>query len=291
MEMMTNRCNSMSWSLENLESTSKRLATSRDVAFERMALLNVSTSDNMNDSSNNGVDALGLSSIFVPLLKEATDAWVDSIKRRLLSYEAMCLKRQETVGSSLEEEKKEEESVQLSSSPGETSIPQESINEKFFLVHETTETKTFHAALHLHLTLARLDPTLGEELGREGSHALISQLVRFDLESETVGRIELQEEDLDQVMELQDIACEIGSLSRGSFPLKYGPFTRDELINRLPLSFVIDPSETLSTAMESESPEEVHRYRQHILINQVTARQSAQEDVGFGKFVFSIRMM
>jgi hypothetical protein len=275
----------MAWSLENLEFTSKRLTTSRDVAFERMTLLNMSTVENVNDASNNVVHALGVASKFVPLLKEATDAWVDSIKRRLLSYETMCLKRQETVGSRMEviEEKKEEESVQLCSYPGETSIPHESINETFFLAHGTTETKTFHAALHLHLTLARLDPTLGEELGREGSHALISQLVRFDLESLTVGRIELQEEDMDQVMELQDIACEIGSLSRGSFPLKYGPFTKDELINRLPLSFVIDPSETLSTAVESDPSEEVHRYRQHILINQVTARQSAQEDVGFGK--------
>jgi hypothetical protein len=121
--------------------------------------------------------------------------------------------------------------------------------------------------------IAEMDPTLNEEVGREGSHALLSKLLKID------GSGLEKEEDQDTVMEIQDMACEIASMSK-SFPLRVAPFTEDELCKRLPLSFPILPA-TSDCVPDSSTVEEHGGVL--VLINQVNERQSAQKDVGFGK--------
>jgi hypothetical protein len=138
---------------------------------------------------------------------------------------------------------------------------------------DADETTQLIRDLRICKQIAEMDPTLNEELGREGSHALLSKLIKMD-----PSCLEI-EEDQDTVMEMQDIACEIASMSK-SFPSRVAPFTSDELSKRLPLSFPILPA----TDECEKGDSEVEDFRSvHILINQVTERQSAQRDVGFGK--------
>jgi hypothetical protein len=134
----------------------------------------------------------------------------------------------------------------------------------------TLETLTIFRVLRICSSIATFDGTLSEELGREGSHALLSRLLKYD-----ASRFET-EEDQDTVVELQDLAGETAAYS-DSFPLRISPFALDDLQNRLPLSFPVLPAHKESTT----NPEEDGGLL--VLINQVTARQSAQKDVGFGK--------
>ena len=143
---------------------------------------------------------------------------------------------------------------------------------------ENNNVSLFRQALLLHLNLCRLDLTLAEEMGRAGSHAVLSRLIRFDLEYEVANNvcisIDVQEEDLDTVIELQDIAAEIASLSL-SFPVKKFAFTAEELSARLPLCFSV-------SSADSDNSVGKKTVSQHsILIHQVTDRQGAQEDVGY----------
>jgi hypothetical protein len=133
----------------------------------------------------------------------------------------------------------------------------------------TLETLIIFRVLRICSSIATFDSTLSEELGREGSHALLSRLLKYD-----ASRFET-EEDQDTVVELQDLAGETAAYS-DSFPLRISPFQLEDLRNRLPLSFPVLP-----THKESTNPEEDGGLL--VLINQVTARQSAQKDVGFGK--------
>jgi hypothetical protein len=140
----------------------------------------------------------------------------------------------------------------------------------------TLETVTLFRVLRICSTIATFDDTLSEELGREGSHALLSRLLKYH-----GSRFET-EEDQDTVVELQDLAGETAAYSI-SFPLRISPFPLEDLHNRLPLSFPVPPAHSESTK-ESTNPEEDDGLL--VLINQVTARQSAQKDVGFGKFCY-----
>ena len=84
-------------------------------------------------------------------------------------------------------------------------------------------------------------------------------------------------------MEIQDLACEIAALSP-SFPVRAAPFTVNELVARLPLSFNISP--VITTDRESESQTlESKMTELTVLINEVKSRQTAQKDVGFGKYM------
>jgi hypothetical protein len=139
---------------------------------------------------------------------------------------------------------------------------------------EATETATLLRILRIYEKIAEMDPTLNEEIGREGSHVMLSKLIKLD------GSSLETEEDQDTVMEIQDKACEIASMSK-SFPLRVAPFAKEELSLRLPLSFDI-----LCPTADDENEQSTNSEEQNgmlILINQVTARQSAQKDVGFGK--------
>lgn len=112
--------------------------------------------------------------------------------------------------------------------------------------------------LELQSQLMQNDAILGEEIQRAQSQHVLFQLIQYD-----VTRLESLEQQED-VMEVQDRACQIVTKRHSSLP-----FTVDELKARLPVLIDVTPARPGKTVQ--------------ILIHQVTARQSAQEDVGFGK--------
>lgn len=120
--------------------------------------------------------------------------------------------------------------------------------------------------LNLFLHLSRSDSTLGEELGRAGPHVQLMKLIRYDISNHD------SEEQQDCIIEMQDLACEIGRYSqRWSMP-----YSVEDLQARLPLIFDIAPAAGKNMNAEQEGSEE-------ILIRQVTTRQTEQKDVGFGR--------
>lgn len=137
-----------------------------------------------------------------------------------------------------------------------------STNPSFLLLHD---------CIQIHLKCSRMDPSLGEELGAQGTHMQLRRVIQFDL-SDVQGR--MSEEDVDTIIALQDLACEVAV--HGNFPMKVSPFSRDTLIERLPLTFEIKPMRTLQNVCDEGGDREI------VLIHQVSMRQSAQEDVGFG---------
>ena len=202
----------------------------------------------------------GLAAPLTTLLSCTYDEWLRSTRMRCKQVEMEM-----TEGVHDEEKKNEDDDDQHDHS---TSC--------LFIVHETQATDSLRRVLQLHTKVCQLDSTLAEELEREGSHAVLAKLIRFDLQSEmdraSFASFDMPEEDADAVMELQDLACEIGSMSGGSFPIKVAPFTREELRSRLPLRF--------SCSSVAGSHEELDCQQHQILIHQVTARrQGAQEDV------------
>ena len=134
--------------------------------------------------------------------------------------------------------------------------------------HASTDNLT--KCLQIHLNCVKLDSTLGVELGAQGTHAELRRIVQWeshDLQSEV---------DVDTIMDLQDLACEIAALY-SNFPMKASPFPPEALLERLPLSFCIQP------VVEKQDTAKASINNELVLIHQVTARQSAQEDVGFGE--------
>lgn len=131
--------------------------------------------------------------------------------------------------------------------------------------------QNLHACLQIHLQCSRLDPVLGVELGAQGTHALLRRLITHD--------VALAHDDGDVIMELQDVACEIAALY-SNFPMKASPFTTQTLMERLPLTFcmrAVDKNDKGHAQDEAK-----HDKEELVLIHQVTQRQTAQADVGFG---------
>ena len=224
----------------------------------------------------------GLAAPLTKQLSDAFDCWQRSIRLRCSMEQSRLLDddtrhAHSSTKGQIVEEKKDDDAFPVGLP---TSNPPPRL-----LVSDSIDTDALRQVLDVHIKLCQLDSTLAEELGREGSHAILSRLIRFDLETEVVkvmsssfGDDIVQEEDLDTVMELQDLACEIGSLCGGSFPMKSSPFTVEELRARLPLCFSVS---SVNDCEENTADTAVETAPQHILIHQVTARQSAQEDVGF----------
>jgi hypothetical protein len=136
--------------------------------------------------------------------------------------------------------------------------------------------------LQIHSKVSSIDSDLAEELARQGSHNQLLRLLRLDLSTLT-GRLEDADADADAesyqdaLVEIQDIAGEIASLGdRHDFPLPSSPFTQDELRQRLPLMFCFDSKCRGTTGKIAPCCANV------VFIHQVTMRQSAQRDVGFG---------
>jgi hypothetical protein len=150
-----------------------------------------------------------------------------------------------------------------------------------FLICGTPSMLLLERILQVYLACAQLDSVLAEELGRQGTHAQLVRLLRL---SDKVVDLEAkfpQEEDLDAIIWIQDLAGEIAAMS-ATFPLKICPFSIETLHSRLPLSFTI-ASPILDDKISSDYFSSRQHYVENVLIHQVcTRRQSAQEDVGFG---------
>lgn len=131
---------------------------------------------------------------------------------------------------------------------------------------EESTRKRLYRLLCIHRQVTRHDSVLAEEMGRQGSHRAIASLLRWE------GSGNVPEAINDDMLDLQDVAGEIAS--SGSFPSKVLPFTREELVHRLPLVCTI--SAPLGNQPDKNGLD--------ILLHQVTERQSEQKDVGFGKY-------
>eukprot|EP00980_Cylindrotheca_fusiformis_P011706 scaffold2783_cov129-Cylindrotheca_fusiformis.AAC.7 len=135
------------------------------------------------------------------------------------------------------------------------------------------ETTQLIKLLESYRRVAENDLTFSEEAGREGAHALLVKLIKWDsssLESES---------DQDTFLAVQDLACEIAALST-AFPMRSSPFTLEELRHRLPLFFDILPA-TVGNLDKDQQQARESGSGLTIVINQVHARQTAQKDVGF----------
>lgn len=181
-------------------------------------------------------DEGGVAANFVPILREGMNFWFESLTESRLSQH----------GSPEVEEKKDD-------------------GAHLFVVAESPTTKTLLRVLQIHAHLSTLDSTLAEELGLQGSHAILTRLVNYD------WSVWPCEEDRDAIMELQDVACQVAACT--PFPLKQSLLSVQVLRERLPLAFEI----AAIRGEEQESP----KTSQLVLIHQVTKRQSAQVDVGF----------
>ena len=160
------------------------------------------------------------------------------------------------------------------------------------------ETKTLNRVLDLYLRLIQLDITLAEEMIKVGSHIILLKVIHLDSTAITQNmygakdnynreEIDIIEQDEDVLTEIQDQACEIVHdmrLPHLTFPVKVSPFTNEELILRLPLEFHVH-SPYYQSAKGTVNPETklVVPSCMSFLVQQVTDRQSAQDDVGFGK--------
>lgn len=133
--------------------------------------------------------------------------------------------------------------------------------------HANEACKELRRILKLHLYLAQQDAVLAEELGRQGSHAQLIKVLQMHFNDSSDG-------EQDCLFELQDIAGEIAAASRPHFPLVPHPLSVADVKARLPLVFEMGASSS-----KAFSDCEI---RITVLIHQVTSRQSAQVDVGFG---------
>lgn len=158
------------------------------------------------------------------------------------------------------------ERKRFADSPSGIAVPLVVLLQAAWEIYQKSKGSLLITVLQLHLSIGQMDSTLAEEMAFVGSHVFLSKLLHHNptLDNE-------DEEDL--WMEIQDLACEI-SMCSSNFPMKFSPLTQDELKSRLPLSFTISP-------IPSDGKKQSE---QTIYIHQVTKRQSAQEDVGFGMY-------
>jgi hypothetical protein len=237
---------------ERLLSLQKELSTPREIAFYRIKLLEDDVNDG--DGQQQQPDG-GLASILVPLLKDSLSAW-------LTLTLAKKLHKKQGVNSAL--------------------------------LSEMTGTMNLRLALAIHLQVTKMNPSLGEELGREGSHAPLVKLMNLDLaefvDGDKTDHCTVDEANQDCVIELQDLACEIAALA-SSFPVKVAPFCAHGLRQRLPLVFFVGALLPAMQDLHSKNgtcgsgeyeKQSKNAEAETVLIHQVTTRQSAQEDVGFG---------
>jgi predicted nicotinamide N-methyase/predicted Fe-Mo cluster-binding NifX family protein len=204
----------LGWDFEDLDWLEQQVACPSKICELRAHLL------------SNELEETGFAGLFVPLLHDAVESWFSSLRH--VDEDLQC------------EEKKDE---------NETMEKAKSIN----LVFDPFHSSVLRRTLSMHKMISQCDPVLAEEIGHQGSHMLLSRLIRHEI-------TEYREEVQDVIMEIQDLACDIASQSP-SFPLKMAPMSR--LRERLPISISFSDNDY------------------QIWIQQVTSRQSAQQDVGF----------
>ena len=148
-------------------------------------------------------------------------------------------------------------------------------------------TKALHTVLRIHLQCSQYDACLADELALQGTHLLIRRIIQWE------PARKLSEQNIETMMELQDVACEIAALYK-SFPRNRAPYPREVLVQRLPLSFRIQPMEKDNHARDKVVAS-LHSSESHteelVLIHQVEQRQSAQQDVGFGKCMLLLLLL
>jgi predicted nicotinamide N-methyase len=138
-----------------------------------------------------------------------------------------------------------------------------------------TSIESLFRIISLLTKVSQLDNTLGEEISRAGSQAILKRLVdrikEYITICERATNQQPSEELLDKLMDYLDLACELYSpmQTRGM------PFTNEEIQFRLPLVYNLGPS------VQEEEDGEQHDHPTTILISQVTVRQSSQGDVGY----------
>jgi hypothetical protein len=132
--------------------------------------------------------------------------------------------------------------------------------------------------------LVQQDPTLAEEIGRQGAHVYLTRLMngapppQLEPSGESAAAAEGDLEAYDDIVEeIQELAGEIAVASRPYFPMAHQPFSATELKARLPLVFTMPNGNSRDKESEPDSTSNT------ILVRQVTTRQSAQDDVGFGQ--------
>lgn len=224
--------------LSSLERLECQLLTPRRIAMERMHYLGVSVdkspsvpnpTEQQTICERRNRDALscgGLSTLLLSLLQEAHESWS-------LFFTTM---------------------PDASSQKEKWTPP---------IICNSDQINILQRTLDLLSRVSKMDITLGEEIGRAGSKTICTRLIE---QISKLTAAELSDEDSDTLVELQDSAFEVYSLSTSAVG-----FTKDEMLNRLPLVFNFSNRLTNWNSEESEI----------ILISQVTKRQSAQEDVGF----------
>jgi hypothetical protein len=203
----------------------------------------------------------GFASSFYGWLENAVVAWSESQRpnstTELLQNTVAVQSIQEVSLLTLQEENVDDATIYTRSLDCSSSMPSQRAGR--WLCH----------LLRLHARILQLDPVLGEELGRQGTHCLLSRLL-LDLDRDC----EENDDEDDVTFEIREVAFEIAARSGGTFPLRVSPFNREELLQRLPLVFDIQDVENNVCTARGET--------QTVLLHQVTTRQSAQEDVGFG---------
>ena len=156
-------------------------------------------------------------------------------------------------------------------------------------------TSTFHPLwerirrlLRIYHQWVLLDPVLSEELAHQGSHLSLTQLMQFSFLSDHFHKEDnskIIEKIEDCVQEIQDLAGTIAANSRPSFPLlSIQPFTTAFLYQRLPMKFEFRSRAVDRMPQPSVAEARTVQNEISILIHQITARQSAQVDVGFGMY-------
>jgi predicted nicotinamide N-methyase len=269
-----------------------KLESSKTIALYRIELLRGKAGathngdvgcDGDGDDDNDNDDAVGFPAKFVRMLQNKAAPLFHSLKTLDESSNWNNNNNATTTSSS-------------SSSSSSSSIP-DSVHTNLDLL---SAIKDMLFVLSLYRRIAELDVTLNDEVAMEGGHVVLSKLMKVEYISTSssssidgIGNItESQEEVEDAVLELQETACQIAAHSPG-FPKRVSRLTREELEHRLPLVY---------RYRLNKSPDSVERYGGHhtpplqqqqqqsqnepceelmILVNQVTARQSEQKDVGF----------
>ena len=154
------------------------------------------------------------------------------------------------------------------------------------LLQDWPATRRLARVLQIHYDFSRLDPTLSQELGRQGTHACLLKMIHQEIpDDDNDNDDKINEANQDALMELQDTACAIAALYEGSFPLRAAPLTLEELRQRLPLVFDIAPVVLSPQLQEDDNNNQSSSSSSSslsVLIHQVTKqRQSEQKDVGF----------
>ena len=175
----------------------------------------------------------------------------------------------------------------------------ETLNQTYHKWKQNTETQNFINTLKIHERICQLDFILAQEIASCGGQKIINELMRMILiNDDCVNVDDDDEEDTTDVEMIRELCFSISSFSlMNSQAQTLIAFDNDELFSRLPLVYNLPKfaDSKLSTFEEynddDSSDSKMDNDDSAIFINQVTQiRQSAQEDVGFGKNLFLLRI-